>query len=610
MTRHFLAQKGAVHIVAILVVLAVFGAIIWFFIKGRNTPPSFEEIASLKQKPFEDVSVNDKNYTAISYLAREGVLEGDKDGKFNSKDVLTRAGWTVILVRLTGITPDEGTYKNCFSDVGLGKDAASICLAKEQGWLEGLTAVDPQTFNFQQLIVAVYAQESKENFNPDVPVKITEAVGSLSRLMKWEGTEGAKSSNETAVGVAKEREISQGNDIAGNLTKGEAAGIIYRSVATIPLGKEKFSPELEHQVERYRVENLIDLDDKLGSQRQAENERIRKARQKNMAKIIGDEAAAEIMATTKDGSEEESSAYIRKAREKNYEKLLAEDKVRWGEPPSFNVLEALQKVFAEKGIVISKDDLLISKSTPPHYEDIVKINDNPAMNTRESVEILLLLDKNYGVLPRNNLAKVKYLMKIGISTFYLEGRSVGRLNLILRNWESGVGEKAGSSLGWRNLNKLEAIFKEGLADLEANIGQMITPSTLASPSPVSLPTKRSTGAPEANEYSDGYFEFLDVATGQPSIAFSSAQKPHIIVATDPGKDVRVWLPIRIEIKKDGNNFWSGKIEGDPSQVCRGPTGCSTNGPSGIELDWKKIEIIAYDKNNRVVATFGETYDPR
>lgn len=113
-----------------------------------------------------------------------------------------------------------------------------------------------------------------------------------------------------------------------------------------------------------------------------------------------------------------------------------------------------------------------------------------------------------------------------------------------------------------------------------------------------------------SDYADGFFEFLDSATGQPSIAFSTTQKPHIIVAADSGRDVRNWLPIRIEIKKDGNSFWSGKIDGDPQVVCRGPSGCSTDGPSGIGDNWKKIEIVAYDKNGKLVATFTETYNPR
>ncbi len=132
---------------------------------------------------------------------------------------------------------------------------------------------------------------------------------------------------------------------------------------------------------------------------------------------------------------------------------------------------------------------------------------------------------------------------------------------------------------------------------------------IVKPTPKLTPVLKIDGGSTSSDYSDGYFEFLDTATGQPSIAFSTAQKPHIIVATDPGKDVRTWLPIKIEIKKDGNNFWSGKIEGNPKQVCRGPSGCSINGPSGIGVDWKKIEITAYDKNNRLVAVFGETYNP-
>ena len=64
------------------------------------------------------------------------------------------------------------------------------------------------------------------------------------------------------------------------------------------------------------------------------------------------------------------------------------------------------------------------------------------------------------------------------------------------------------------------------------------------------------------------------------------------------------------LKKDGNVIWTGRIVGDPSVVCRDMTGCSTNGPLGIGDNWKRIEITAFNKNGKVVATFSETYDRR
>lgn len=607
MTNRFSAQKGTINLIIVLVLLAVLGSLVWFFTSHKNIKTSLENLTSIKLKSFKDISLEDENYAAVEYLFRERVLERGENNLFEPANIISKREWVGMLVKLTGITPDENIYKNCFSDIGEGKSEAAICFAKEQSWLEGF-GDSRQILNHWEFVQIARAQQVGESFNPDSPVKKDEATGSLSRLMNWQ--------TDRVVDFAKERKIIEG-DAEGNLTKGEAVNTIYRALATVPLKNDTYSKKLDNEVERYKLDELVDLEEKLERQRREEASYWLRERAKKYAEMFGEQAAAEIVAEAEkfddvfEAQEAESKTYLKKAREKNYEAMLAEDKALGKETPTYNILEPLQKVFVAKGGKISMDDLVVLKRTPPHYDD--EVTTNPVIKSRDGATIMIFLDENYGVISPANLEKRKYVLSIGISSFYQEGRTIGHIAITLRNFITGVGEKAALMRRFR-LDNLDKVLQSSFNDLEVDIGQMLSPPVIASPPPQTPTPKetqnsRSKNDVASNDYSDGYFEFLDVAIGQPSIAFSTAQKPHIIVAADPGKDVRTWLPLKIEIRKDGSNFWSGKIDGDPKQVCRGSSGCSTNGPSGIGIDWKKIEIIAYDKNGKVVATFFETYNP-
>ena len=130
MTKCSSAQKGTVHFIVVLVVLVIVGGIVWFLAPKKDSKISPQDFAaSFQAKPFQDVSPDDKNYAAIKYLSREGILDGNKDGKFNPQDTMSRAGWMQVLVKLTGITPDENVYKNCFPDffVCFLKSGVSCC---------------------------------------------------------------------------------------------------------------------------------------------------------------------------------------------------------------------------------------------------------------------------------------------------------------------------------------------------------------------------------------------------------------------------------------------------------------------------------------------------
>lgn len=92
---------------------------------------------TLEVSPFSDVEISDTNFAAIDYLTNEEVFSGYEDGTFLPDNTVNRAELLKILVEGTGVTPDETTYQNCFTDVGSEWYAKYVCYAKEQGWVEG-----------------------------------------------------------------------------------------------------------------------------------------------------------------------------------------------------------------------------------------------------------------------------------------------------------------------------------------------------------------------------------------------------------------------------------------------------------------------------------------
>lgn len=448
------------------------GAVL-FFTQGRNSQFFSEDKIVTDFKPFQDVSAKDKNYSAIVYLSREKVLGADQDGKFNPQKTLSRAEWVGILVKLTGIVPESNLYRNCFPDVSDETAAAAICFAQKQGWLEGFSTGDVSR-SYWQLTQSVLAQEAGKNFHPDSPAQKKEALDSLSRLMRWP--------TDQPAAFAKERKITEGK-IEGNLTKGEAAGTIYRSLATVPLNQKVYSPKLNAEVERYEVKHLINLDEELVKKRREQAAEVARLRAKRYAELLGEKAAAEIVAEVeKYGPEAEGDAYLRRAREKNYQEMLAEDKRSEKEAPSFNVLKPLQQVFSARGVSISADDIIIYKRSPPEYDKQEKITDNPVIKSRESVTIGLPLDENYSFLAKADRARVRYGLSITMGTFYQEGRSLGKLVLQIGDLETGILVSGGESK-WRSLERLELMFAEAIADLEVSLGRKIGSLPIPSPSP-------------------------------------------------------------------------------------------------------------------------------
>ncbi len=104
----------------------------------------------------------------------------------------------------------------------------------------------------------------------------------------------------------------------------------------------------------------------------------------------------------------------------------------------------------------------------------------------------------------------------------------------------------------------------------------------------------------------GKFEFLD-SQFQPIINLptSSQVAVHIIVASTGGNpDIRLYLPITLELKSDGQVVWTGTIANDPVLNCRGADGCSMDGPT-ISAAWIKKQLKATGKNGEILATYSE-----
>lgn len=86
---------------------------------------------------FTDLDSANKNFNAVIYLYKIGVIQGYSDGTFQPTKTVNRAELLKILIEGQGITPDEDVYKDCFPDVTDDWYAKYVCYAKEEGWVQG-----------------------------------------------------------------------------------------------------------------------------------------------------------------------------------------------------------------------------------------------------------------------------------------------------------------------------------------------------------------------------------------------------------------------------------------------------------------------------------------
>lgn len=97
------------------------------------------------------------------------------------------------------------------------------------------------------------------------------------------------------------------------------------------------------------------------------------------------------------------------------------------------------------------------------------------------------------------------------------------------------------------------------------------------------------------------FEFLNLENYQQEESFPFNTRNEIIVASDDF-DIRTLLPIELRFRY-GQKALRGTIPENPQEFCRGPTGCSREGPNIAEPQDGYFELTAIDKDGNVIASY-------
>jgi uncharacterized secreted protein with C-terminal beta-propeller domain len=91
-------------------------------------------LTSADAAPFPDITTENINYDAISYLKTNGIIEGYPDGTYKPEGEINRAEFTKIIV---GAFTKNPTGNNCFTDVKDEWFAKYICEAKTRKIVSG-----------------------------------------------------------------------------------------------------------------------------------------------------------------------------------------------------------------------------------------------------------------------------------------------------------------------------------------------------------------------------------------------------------------------------------------------------------------------------------------
>ncbi len=137
----FVFMPIAVVLSAVIIIAAVFGVPRTMdLFKGAldSVYDNHEEIKNAAEEVlFEDVKADSKYYDSLVYLKKNGVINGYEDHTFRPDQSLKRADLVKIIVSAKKQFPLALNYNNCFKDVRNEWFAASVCLAKDKGWIGG-----------------------------------------------------------------------------------------------------------------------------------------------------------------------------------------------------------------------------------------------------------------------------------------------------------------------------------------------------------------------------------------------------------------------------------------------------------------------------------------
>ncbi len=115
---------------------------------------------------FSDIYESEPLYEIATYLEENNIVDGYDDGTFGPLNLINRAEFMKMIVEgVTGETPDEETYKECFPDVEDEWYAKYVCYGEEQGWIQGYPS---------------------GNFEPGINITRAEATKIIVSAFEWE----------------------------------------------------------------------------------------------------------------------------------------------------------------------------------------------------------------------------------------------------------------------------------------------------------------------------------------------------------------------------------------------------------------------------------------
>lgn len=232
LNKFFRSQPGKSLLILIAVSISALGILAVSSFKNASI------LSTNVASPFPDVLQSNKQFKAIKYLNDEKILLGNADGNFDPKSTLNRAEWATILSRLAAVSPGKKDYKNCFPDVKEEWFAPHVCLAKEQGWVKG---------------------HGSGFYKPSDPIQDIELLATLARLTDWK-TENSEIWYKPALDYALDHNIYDEKSPIRYITREKTAEVIFRMLATVALGNDNYSSDLDDDVKKSKIHEILNIE--------------------------------------------------------------------------------------------------------------------------------------------------------------------------------------------------------------------------------------------------------------------------------------------------------------------------------------------------------------